>query len=116
MRALSRGGSVICIGSLAKRLQKTYHFCFVRRGDPGSMVLPDRRTRQLRCCRAFFWRIILLTVSIVTFPAALCAQISIPASGAPASAVGGALQVQTSPVQTSAQNPVFGSVPDAKPT
>jgi len=77
------------------------------------MVFTDRPTHQLRCCRAFFWRIILLTVSIVIFPAALCAQNSIPASGAPASA---AMQIQTSQVQTSAQNPVFGSMPDAKPT
>jgi len=75
------------------------------------MVFTDRPTHQLRCSRAFFWRITLLTVSIVIFPAALCAQNSFPASGAPASAAGGALQVQTS-----AQNPVFGSMPDAKPT
>jgi len=75
------------------------------------MVFTDRPTHQLRCSRAFFWRITLLTVSIVIFPAALCAQNSFPASGAPASAAGAAMQVQTS-----AQNPVFGSVPDAKPT
>ena len=46
---------------------------------------------------------------IVVFAAALCAQ----SLTAPA---GGAMQIQISQIQTSAQNPVFGSVPDAKPT
>jgi outer membrane protein TolC len=46
-------------------------------------------------------RIIFLIASIAIFQVALCAQSSIPAA------------VQ---VPTSAQNPVFGSVPDAKPT
>jgi outer membrane protein TolC len=71
------------------------------------MSSEDRPTRQLLCYRAFFLRIVLLTVPIVTFPAVLCAQ----SSGATASWAGGAMQVQTS-----AQNPVFGSVPEAKPT
>ncbi len=71
------------------------------------MSSADRPTRQLLCYRAFFLRIVLLTVPIVAFPAALCAQ----SSGATASWAGGAMQVQTS-----AQNPVFGSVPDQKPT
>ncbi|MGA2967436.1 MAG: TolC family protein [Terriglobales bacterium] len=44
---------------------------------------------------------------IVVFAAQLCAQSS-PAPGA--------MQVQTSQIQSWAQNPVFGSVPDSKPT
>ncbi len=51
---------------------------------------------------------------MVILPAALCAQSS--TSTSTTSAAGGALQVQTSQVQTSVQNPVFGSVPEAKPT
>jgi hypothetical protein len=75
------------------------------------MAFANRPTRQLRCYRAFLLRIVLLTVSIVIFPAALCAQSSTSTSGATMSSAGGAMQVPTS-----AQNPVFGSVPDAKPT
>ncbi|MFI5059782.1 MAG: hypothetical protein ACHQLQ_16575, partial [Candidatus Acidiferrales bacterium] len=48
-------------------------------------------------------------MSIVILPAALCAQSS--TSTSTTSAAGGAMQVQSS-----AQNPVFGSVPEAKPT
>ena len=58
---------------------------------------------------------VLPVVPIVIFAAALCAQSSTSASAATASSAYGAMQVQTSQVQTSAQNPVFGSVPDAKP-
>src|SRR5208282_4000082 len=43
---------------------------------------------------------------IVILPVALCGQ----------SSSYGSTQVQTSQVETSAQNPVFGSVPEAKPT
>jgi outer membrane protein TolC len=75
------------------------------------MAFANRPTRQLRCYRTFLLRIVLLTVSIVIFPAALCAQSSTSTSGATMSSAGGAMQVPTS-----AQNPVFGSVPDAKPT
>jgi outer membrane protein TolC len=78
------------------------------------MSTADRPTRQLHCFRAFFLRIVLLFVLIVIFPAALCAQSS--TSGVTASSAGGAMQAETSQVQTSAQNPVFGSVPEAKPT
>jgi outer membrane protein TolC len=56
---------------------------------------------------------VLRIASVALFPAALCAQSSPPASGAGAVAPsgGGAMQVSTS-----AQNPAFGSVADAKPT
>ncbi|HEX7424125.1 MAG TPA: TolC family protein, partial [Terriglobales bacterium] len=75
------------------------------------MTSANRPTRQLRCHRAFFLRIVPLVVSIVIFPAALCAQSSTSASGSTATSAGGAMQVPTS-----AQNPVFGSVPEAKHT
>jgi len=83
------------------------------------MAPADRPTRQLRCYRAFLLLNVVLIVSIVVFPPGLFAQSS--TSGVTASSAGGAMQVptsqvQTSLVQTSAQNPVFGSVPEAKPT
>jgi outer membrane protein TolC len=59
-------------------------------------------------------RIVLPMLSIVILPVALCGQGS--SSGATASAAGGVLQVQSSQVQTSVQNPVFGSVPETKAT
>jgi len=65
------------------------------------MSSADRLTRRLRCPRAFFLRAVFLIASIGTLPAALCAQ----------SSTSTAVQVPTS-----AQNAVFGSVPDAKPT
>jgi len=58
--------------------------------------------------RSAIFRIVLRIASVALFPAVLCAQSSPPASGA---AAGSAMQVSTS-----AQNPVFGSVADAKPT
>src|SRR5271166_5390650 len=78
------------------------------------MASAERSNRKLRCFRAFFLRTVCPVVSMVILPAALCAQSS--TSTSTTSATGGALQVQTSLVQTSAQNPVFGSVPEAKPT
>ncbi len=51
---------------------------------------------------------------MVILPVALCGQSS--SSGGAAGSTAGAMQLPTSQVQTSAQNPVFGSVPDAKPT
>ena len=55
--------------------------------------------------RSDIFRIVLPIVPLVIFPAVLCAQSSTSSSaGVP------------NQVQTSAQNPVFGSVPDAKPT
>ncbi len=81
------------------------------------MAFANRPTRQLLCFHAFFLRTVFLIASIVIFfPAALCAQSSTSTYGSTASSAGGAVQVQTSQVPTSAQNPVFGSVPDAKPT
>jgi outer membrane protein TolC len=75
------------------------------------MAFANRLSRQLQ---AFILRVVLLILSSVIFTAVLCAQSygqsAIPASGA-ASSAGSASQVQTS-----AQNPVLGSVPDAKAT
>ncbi len=53
---------------------------------------------------------------LLVFPAWLGAQSSTSISGMTASSAGAATQVQTLQGQTSAQNPVFGSVADAKPT
>ena len=58
-----------------------------------------------------------IAVFILVLPEALCGQTSTSDS----SSTGGSMPVQTpqfvpSQVQTSAQNPVFGSVPEAKPT
>lgn len=80
------------------------------------MSFADRATRQMPCLRSFVLPIVLLIVSTVVFPAALCAQsftstYGSSTSSSTASSAGGPLQVQTS-----AQNPVFGSVPEAKPT
>ena len=65
--------------------------------------------------RCAVFRMVLPIVSIVIFPAALCAQSSTSTYGSTAGSAGGSMQLQTSQVPTSAQNPVFGSVPDAKP-
>jgi len=83
------------------------------------MASAHRPTRQSRCYRAFLLLDVFLIVSIVVFPQALFAQSS--TSDSTESSTGGAMQIQTpqfqnSQVQTSAQNPVFGSVPEAKPT
>jgi len=81
------------------------------------MASADRPTPQLRCFPAFFLRIVLLIVLVVIFSMALCGPLFAPlfaqssTSGSPASVAGGTMQVPTS-----AQNPVFGSVPEAKPT
>src|ERR1700675_2015586 len=121
-RAPSRVGSTICIGSSPKGLQKTYHFRFVGE-KPGPMSSADCPTRRLRFFRTCFLLNALAIVSIVIFTfffqAALCAQNSNSSSNS--SSTGGPApiptpQVSTSQVQTSAQNPVFGSVPEAKPT
>src|SRR5208337_3459215 len=62
--------------------------------------------------RSAVFRMVLPAVLIVISAAALCAQ-DLPAS---AILAGGAVRAQASPFPTSAQNPVLGSVPDAKPT
>ncbi len=91
---------------------------FVSQGEkPGSMASADRPTRRLRCSYAFLLRIALLIVSTIVFRAALCAQSSNSDSNSNStprpvvSSAGVATQVPTS-----AQNPVFGSVPEAKST
>jgi outer membrane protein TolC len=61
--------------------------------------------------RSVIFRTVLPIVPFVIFPAWIGAQSSTSVSGMTASSAGGASQVQTS-----AQNPVFGSVADAKNT
>jgi outer membrane protein TolC len=63
--------------------------------------------------RPAVFRILLPMLSIVILPVALRGQGS--SSGGAAGSTAGAMQLPTSQVQTSAQNPVFGSVPDQKP-
>jgi len=84
------------------------------------MASADRPTRQIRCFRAFFPRIVLIRIVLLLvlvvvfiFSIALCAPLFAQSltSGSTASSAGGVMQVQTS-----AQNPVFGSVPEAKAT
>src|SRR5580658_4980420 len=85
------------------------------------MSSADRATRPMRFRHLLFLGMVLSLVFTAISPAALCAQSSTSALGSSttgsstsssaASSPGGAMQVQTS-----AQNPVFGSVPDAKPT
>jgi outer membrane protein TolC len=60
----------------------------------------------------------LLIVLVAVFSMALCTALFAQGtfSGSAAGAVGGPMQVPTSQIQTSAQNPVFGSVPEAKAT
>jgi outer membrane protein TolC len=57
----------------------------------------------------------LLIVLVAVFSMALCTPLFAQGTST-ASAAGGSMQVPTSQVQTSAQNPVFGSVPEAKAT
>src|SRR5258706_15336766 len=88
------------------------------------MACEELSSRQLRRFRAFLLLNVFLIVSLIIFPAALGAQTSTSSSSASASSSSssnttsrsGAAQLPTSQVQTSAQNPVFGSVPEAKPT
>ncbi len=81
------------------------------------MAFANRSSCQFLRPREFSVRIVLLIVPVVIFPAAFLAQNSTSDS----SSTSGTPPVQTpqfvsSQVQTSAQNPVFGSVPEAKPT
>ena len=85
------------------------------------MASADCTTSQSHLFRALILRIILLTVPIVLFPAALCAQSSTSNSGTSSSGASTSGSNTSSAgipnqVQTSAQNPVFGSVPEDKPT
>src|SRR5712692_7692497 len=93
---------------------------FISQGEkPGSMASADRPTRQLRCSYALFLRIALLIVSTVVFVAALCAQSSNSNSNSNSNSTPGPVVSSAgvaTQVPTSAQNPVFGSVPEAKPT
>ncbi len=87
------------------------------------MASTDRLPRQWQQFRAFLLRVALGILSIAVLKSAigvpLFAQGS--TSDSTSSSTGGGMQVQTplfpsSQVQTSAQNPVFGSVPEAQPT
>ena len=92
----------------------------VTRGESsGFMTLAGPFTCPLRyVCVSL--RIALLVVSSLALPTALCAQSSNSGSSSSGSFPIGGTQVQAvqvpGQVQTSAQNPVFGSVPDATPT
>src|ERR1700688_590171 len=87
------------------------------------MSSADCPTRQLRRFRALnALAIVSIVISIFTciFPAPLYAQNSNSTSSGASAPVptpqGSTSQVQASQVQITAQNPVFGSVPEAKPT
>jgi outer membrane protein TolC len=80
------------------------------------MAFADRSIPQFVGLRAVFWQGVLLILLVVGVTTALCAQASTSISGTSTYAgasVAGAVPTQ---VQTSAQNPVFGSVPEAKAT
>src|SRR5208282_5811002 len=84
---------------------KRLMICVSQGENPGSMASANRSTRL---------PIVLAAVFSMALCTPLCAQGT--SSGSAASAAGGSMQVSTSQVQTSAQNPVFGSVPEAKAT
>jgi outer membrane protein TolC len=87
------------------------------------MAFAHRPTRNLQI---ILLRVVPLLLPIVVLAAGLSSQIAPVTSGRGSSSGSTSSQVQstqpqtsqipTSQVQTSAQNPVFGSVPDAKPT
>src|ERR1035438_6419864 len=72
------------------------------------MAFVNRFSRQLQ---ALLLRVVLLILLSVILTAVVCGQSATSASGGAASSASSASQVQTS-----AQNPVFGSVPDTKAT
>ncbi len=77
------------------------------------MALPNL---VLRRPRKIFLRVALLTLSGGLLTAGFCAQNSSSDSNSSPSIQSGSAQIPISQVQTSAENPVFGSVPDAKVT
>src|ERR1700691_6155686 len=85
------------------------------------MSSEDRANRQMPRLRSFYLLSVLLMLAAVIFPAGLCAQSSTSTYGSSTSnpSTSGSTSspaIGPTQVQTSAQNPVFGSVPDAKPT
>jgi outer membrane protein TolC len=78
------------------------------------MVSMNRFPREWQVFRVLLGLILSIT-SVVLLGAALCAQTSGGVAQGSVSQVQ-TFQVQTAQVQTSAQNPVFGSVPESKPT
>ena len=87
-------------------------------GNPASMASADRPTWQRLNFHPFILRIVLSLASVVILRAALDAQSR--TSGATPYSTGESSdqdsQSSSSQVQTSVQNAVFGSVPEAKPT
>ena len=80
------------------------------------MAFANRLTRHLH---TILLRALALTLWSAALTAQLGAQSATATSGVSSAGSGSQIQVSqipTSQVQTSAQNPVFGSVPDAKPT
>jgi outer membrane protein TolC len=85
------------------------------------MSSEDRANRQMPRLRSFYLLSVLLMLAAMIFPAGLCAQSSTSTYGSSTSnpSTSGSTSspaIGPTQVQTSAQNPVFGSVPDAKPT
>ncbi|MGA9504655.1 MAG: TolC family protein, partial [Terriglobales bacterium] len=80
------------------------------------MACSDHPNHKPACLGAssLLFLLVPLLVSVVIFPGKLCGQSS--AGSSTASSAGGNMQVQSSQFQSSAQNPVLGSVPDDKPT
>jgi outer membrane protein TolC len=95
----------------SQKESKRFMICVLYGENPDSMASANRPTRLSRRLFASWGPSILLGVTIVAFPGALGAQYSPSTSSSAASSAGVPLQVQTS-----AQNPVFGSVPNARPT
>jgi outer membrane protein TolC len=95
---------------------------FVLSGEnSSSMASADCTTSPSQRFRAFILQIVLLIVPIAVLPATLCAQSSTSTSGTSSSGTSTSGSSTSSAgipnqVQTSAQNPVFGSVPEDKPT
>src|SRR5271156_5232366 len=91
------------------------------------MAFANCSSRQRQCLRSISLRIVLPVLVSVLVPAALCGQTSTSPSSSTARSTSNSSSsistmqaptpsLPTSLVQTSAQNPVFGSVPDEKAT
>jgi hypothetical protein len=121
-RALHREAAQQFASDFQQKVSKRLMILVSIKGEkPGSMSSADRASRQMRCLGLVFLWIVLWMVFAVIVPAALCAQSStssfgssitgLSTSSSASASAGGSMQVQTS-----AQNPVFGSVPEAKLT
>lgn len=92
-------GSIICNTQGEKRVQCVYHLRFKRMGSV-SMASASCARRPVRLLRAFCF-----LVALSTFGSVLTAQTASQESSEPSAPQ----------PQTPAQNPIFGSVPEAKP-